>query len=404
MNRFCIVLIVLFSVLHSNAQTKKAFPGITLYEYGFPCNDDCNHLRDSIANSWNISYELIAGCVVTSRFSDSISDLNEASIKRWNTYYNKDWNSFLSEKLDSIFVVQNFYKEESAILQRNRFSAFEEQIKLNFPNQNFQYSLNGFPNDSVMYIGFTNKLSITNPVEDSISFSGINCIIEPDSISHSEFFAHPFLNPSKSCTLIVYSNDEPIQIIKLSVEFLKPPKFCFGDVSDQAYFNFRKSDLVVCGGQKIFSDDSDISIFSVAFEFNDQDYFRKSAEIDDQILEAILNTPKDSSFFIRWKYEFNGQIRSYDLQIYRGDLPSPSFRTNESKRELELYFLDFSLLDQFIQVSDWSVEIDQKKFSGKSARIPSNVLKRLKHAENYTFHINYTDKDSNSSKQIHVTK
>lgn len=85
-----LLMCFLFGFNNLSAQT-KVNKKLTILEYGFPPLDDYLKVRRSVDSLWNIRHEIIAGCLVTSQFEDSVRFLNEKTYKLIAKKHGNDW-------------------------------------------------------------------------------------------------------------------------------------------------------------------------------------------------------------------------------------------------------------------------------------------------------------------------
>jgi hypothetical protein len=70
-------------------------------QYGFASYEEDEEIRDSIGKIWNIDYQLVAGCVVTEEFEDSIRVLNNRTKKNLVLKYGEDWEEQFFAEVDA---------------------------------------------------------------------------------------------------------------------------------------------------------------------------------------------------------------------------------------------------------------------------------------------------------------
>jgi hypothetical protein len=70
-------------------------------QYGFADYGDYEKIRDSIGKIWNIRYRMVAGCVVTDEFEDSIRVLNNRTKKNLVLKYGEDWEKRFFSEVDA---------------------------------------------------------------------------------------------------------------------------------------------------------------------------------------------------------------------------------------------------------------------------------------------------------------
>ena len=97
-----LLMCFLFGFNNLSAQT-KVNKKLTILEYGFPPLDDYLNVRRSVDSLWNIRHEIIAGCLVTTQFEDSVRFLNEKTYKLIAKKHGNDWKKrYEAELKDSI--------------------------------------------------------------------------------------------------------------------------------------------------------------------------------------------------------------------------------------------------------------------------------------------------------------
>lgn len=80
-------------------------------QYGFASYDEYDEIRDSIGKTWNIDYRMVAGCVVTEEFEDSIRVLNDRTKKNLVLNYGVDWEKLFFAEVDAVYDKLEYDRE-----------------------------------------------------------------------------------------------------------------------------------------------------------------------------------------------------------------------------------------------------------------------------------------------------
>ncbi|MFN5982123.1 MAG: hypothetical protein ACK46Y_01860 [Fluviicola sp.] len=159
-------------------------------QYGFADYGDYEKIRDSIGKIWNIRYRMVAGCVVTEEFEDSIRVLNNRTKKNLVLKHGEDWE-------------KRFFSEVDAA---NDKLEFENENKLNFlktvENDSCKIEMQYNFNQTKMVINYTElrsnrkknetcfKLINQNDIKNNVLYLGLDNqfkIIFPKDKKEQEF-------------------------------------------------------------------------------------------------------------------------------------------------------------------------------------------------------------------------
>jgi hypothetical protein len=232
-------------------------------EYGFASYGDYEKIRDSIGKIWNIDYQLVAGCVVTETFVDSIRFLNDRTKKNLALKYGLDWEEHFFAEVDAakekleyerenvIFIKdtienENFYIEYT----RNYYGSkkwFTLYSKKGISSSKFNIQKRDKTPANILFREFDNILLIEFPFKKdstkySLEYEGI-AIRSIDFIDSSRILiVNIWPGPSKAAE-IVLKNDFGIDtILVFTILNLPKPILYLNNISPSEKVN-KKSDF-----------------------------------------------------------------------------------------------------------------------------------------------------------------
>ncbi len=391
-------LFFLFVLLNAVCYSQKAIKNkekTILLEYGFPCSDDCNHERDSIAKIWGIEYNWIQGCTTTSKFRDSVSELNQNSIKKWNAKHAMDWESYLSQKLDSIHKVKKMQEEAFKLAESKKYDKLKAQLKTS--NISLNWKLNKIPLDSTIYLGFDNELNFLN--EKGLKITSENCFINQQS--DSVFLLRPGMTSSRKCTLFVYQQELLIHLFEFHIKPFPVANFCFGK---QSIFDFSTNQLGICNETPFYKYNQAPKILSHEINLGSKSIKGVGNEISSECFEEIIKMDEGDSIQIYIKYKgMDCIIRSALISLKVDKFPEPTIIISTDSNFLQLTFPENKLLEKYIQLERWSAQIDGKIIEGNTTTLPPFFQEMWKENKKIELTIEYKNTLKNTTHSLRDT-
>lgn len=241
----CKILVCLcFLFMNIQAWSQEKTEKFVIRTYGFYNWNDRERIADSIRETWNIHYHLVAGCVVTDGFVDSIETLNDLTYQKLEDVYGKDWRQRLDQEIDSNYQVLLVKKESTyRTIENCTNNAYYFQTKENlsgtqtkitiFPVHPDKKSKNnlafkGLQNKDpfVVYRGYANKLELDFSAPDDTLFLSIKCkgslLLRDSCLTSNKIHFDYHASSIRDTVFIESSNGDSIQFI-FKVLNLEPP-------------------------------------------------------------------------------------------------------------------------------------------------------------------------------------
>ena len=122
-----LLCLTLFAFFNTSAQQQTNFKKYRLLAYGFQDRTQRN-ASSIIENKWNIEFYVVAGCLVTEEFEDSVKKENDKINKLIEAEYCKDWQKKFYAEIEEEYKIErqvdSLVKEQSYIKDKEIVNAF----------------------------------------------------------------------------------------------------------------------------------------------------------------------------------------------------------------------------------------------------------------------------------------
>lgn len=167
---------VIFVYLFQSFTFSQEGPDSTfvIRQYGFASYEEDEEIRDSIGKIWNIRYRMVAGCVVTEEFEDSIRVLNNRTKKNLSLKYGEDWEEHFFAEVDAVYEKVEFDNENKLnFLKTIENDSCKIEMQYNFNQTKMIVNYTDFKRDPFKKENCFNILNI-NDINNNVLYFGLD--------------------------------------------------------------------------------------------------------------------------------------------------------------------------------------------------------------------------------------
>lgn len=263
------ILILIISVFVYYCSFSQEGPDSTfiIRQYGFSSYEEDEEIRDSIGKIWNIRYRMVAGCVVTEEFEDSIRVLNDRTKKNLSLKYGEDWEERFFAEVNAVYEKVEFDNENKLNFIKtieNDSCKIEMQFNFNQTKMIVNYTelkrnhvknetcfklinLNDIKNN-VLYLGLDNEFKLVFPKNKKQQEYHLNCEeceiyseYKTDTNSIYTFNIKP-KSRSKKASLSI-KNDEIDTTFEFNSKLVNIPRLSVNTFVDGDTIQFKDLDI-----------------------------------------------------------------------------------------------------------------------------------------------------------------